>query len=499
MYIETLNLVRYDAAGGVNKSNSLHDVSKWPPFFQHLQPMATVQSPLAGVGGPTRGGHYHWYRYRSNKHGPTMASAPALDQRQPQTLPKAPHFLPLMSPGVSGSKQGHRELVSGLQSRRSSRASTDSAFLPRITNANLERTDSVRSSQKSKSSPINKENDMIKNKSKPIKSIKERKRSASLTGQNDRATIKTRKGNSPTLRKSSSTTDVSPFSFDTPLNPNRTRASRELRNRNTPNIKNAKDSNFSRSRKKSGSLQTLNQITSNSPHPKRRTTRRRRSSLPPSRAAKTPVLEKRSTKSRRGSRTTSISTPLPRASRMGHTPAKMPDKSGVDAHGDDNDYDGEWMSMGKTTTTTEKKTYTKDGKVFEDEIVTTVVEDDEGTKTTKKTTTRHLGDADSFDFSKVKKSLPEDKKSGKSRKSRSRSSSSSSDSDDGKKSKSKPEKSHSGGAKGLLGKLKSKAHRSHSSSDSDSSDDEDFAESAHKEINAIRKKHCVDKLKLNKE
>ncbi|XP_069985297.1 uncharacterized protein [Penaeus vannamei] len=144
--------------------------------------------------------------------------------------------------------------------------------------------------------------------------------------------------------------------------------------------------------------------------------------------------------------------------------------------------------MGKTSVETTTRTYTKDGKRYEETVVVETKEDEDGnvTKTTK-TTTRTL---DPYSTGELSSALEGSKTSRGGRKS---SSSSSDSSPERTKTKTK-----SGKASGdsLLSKLRLKKG---DKSDDDSSDDEDFVETVHKAVNEYRKKHGVNKLKLNKE
>ncbi|XP_042859515.1 uncharacterized protein LOC122245623 isoform X2 [Penaeus japonicus] len=147
--------------------------------------------------------------------------------------------------------------------------------------------------------------------------------------------------------------------------------------------------------------------------------------------------------------------------------------------------------MGKTSVETTTRTYSKDGKRYEETVVVETKEDERGnvTKTTK-TTTRTL---DPYDTKELSSALEGSKKSRGGRKT---SSSSSSDSSPERKTKSKEKKSGQASGDSLLSKLRLKKS---DKSDDDSSDDEDFAETVHKAVNECRKKHGVNKLKLNKD
>lgn len=146
--------------------------------------------------------------------------------------------------------------------------------------------------------------------------------------------------------------------------------------------------------------------------------------------------------------------------------------------------------MGKTSVETTTRTYTKDGKRYEETVVVETKEDEAGnvTKTTK-TTTRTL---DPYDTKELASAIEGSKAARGGRKT----SSSSSDSSPERSRTKTKDKSGKSSADSFLSKLKSKKD---DKSDGDSSDDEDFAESVHKKVNEYRKKHGVNKLKLNKE
>ncbi|XP_042236348.1 uncharacterized protein LOC121875743 isoform X3 [Homarus americanus] len=147
-------------------------------------------------------------------------------------------------------------------------------------------------------------------------------------------------------------------------------------------------------------------------------------------------------------------------------------------------------SMGKTRTETTTRTFTKDGKRYEETVEVVTKEDDAGnvTKTTK-TVTKAL---DSYCTREMAAALDDST----TRRSRPKSSSSSSDSspDRARTSKVKTKSGTKSSKGGLLSKLKGDKPDG-----SDSSDEEEFVKGVHKGVNEHRAKHGVSKLKLNKE
>ncbi|XP_042236347.1 uncharacterized protein LOC121875743 isoform X2 [Homarus americanus] len=148
------------------------------------------------------------------------------------------------------------------------------------------------------------------------------------------------------------------------------------------------------------------------------------------------------------------------------------------------------QSMGKTRTETTTRTFTKDGKRYEETVEVVTKEDDAGnvTKTTK-TVTKAL---DSYCTREMAAALDDST----TRRSRPKSSSSSSDSspDRARTSKVKTKSGTKSSKGGLLSKLKGDKPDG-----SDSSDEEEFVKGVHKGVNEHRAKHGVSKLKLNKE
>ncbi|KAK3852593.1 hypothetical protein Pcinc_040829, partial [Petrolisthes cinctipes] len=136
--------------------------------------------------------------------------------------------------------------------------------------------------------------------------------------------------------------------------------------------------------------------------------------------------------------------------------------------------------MGKTTTKTTKRTYNKDGKVYEETVVEKKVEGDDGSvTTTTNTTTRVVGD--SFNLTNLSEAI-EGAKYSRGCKDPSTSSSSS----DKQKDKDK---------KAVDGLIKPQPKPQQHQDD----DDEIFAKAAFNRVNEYRVKHGVAKLKLSKE
>lgn len=140
--------------------------------------------------------------------------------------------------------------------------------------------------------------------------------------------------------------------------------------------------------------------------------------------------------------------------------------------------------MAKTKTETTVRTYTKDGKRYEETTVVETKEDDDGTiTTTTKTTTKTL---DAYSTKSLSNALDGAKTSTGGRKSSSSSSSDSSPTRVKSQPKNKAENKVSKGAFPFSKK-------------SSSDDDEDFAKSVLSSVNDYREKHGVAKLKMSKE
>ncbi|XP_063858828.1 uncharacterized protein LOC135099976 isoform X3 [Scylla paramamosain] len=150
--------------------------------------------------------------------------------------------------------------------------------------------------------------------------------------------------------------------------------------------------------------------------------------------------------------------------------------------------------MAKTKTETTVRTYTKDGKRYEETTVVETKEEDDGTiTTTTKTTTKTLG---SYTTKTVTEGVEGIKLSQGGRASRVSSTSSNDSSPTRVKSQQKTR--NEAETKTKKGGLLSKFKGGDKSSDS-SDDEEDFAKSVLNSVNEYRAKHGVAKLKLSKE
>lgn len=150
--------------------------------------------------------------------------------------------------------------------------------------------------------------------------------------------------------------------------------------------------------------------------------------------------------------------------------------------------------MAKTKTETTVRTYTKDGKRFEETTVVETKEDDDGSiTTTTRTTTKTLG---SYTTKNVTEGV-EGLKLGHGGRGRRVSSTSSNDSSP-TRVKSQQKNRDTAETKTKKGGLLNKLKGGDKSSDS-SDDEEDFAKSVLNSVNDYRTKHGVAKLKLSKE
>ncbi|XP_050717016.1 uncharacterized protein LOC126998870 isoform X3 [Eriocheir sinensis] len=148
--------------------------------------------------------------------------------------------------------------------------------------------------------------------------------------------------------------------------------------------------------------------------------------------------------------------------------------------------------MAKTKTETTVRTYTKDGKKYEETMVVETREEDDGSVTTTTRTTTKTLDGGAFSTKGLASALEGARTSRGGRKSSSSSSDSSPTRVKPQRPKDKAETKPGKG--GFLNKLKSAK-----SSDDSSDDEEDFAKSVHKSVNEYRVNHGVAKLKLSKE